>query len=175
MQLQTMSSKQAIIFGILISITFSCQVFNKKIQKTTSVPSVSAEEMKAAFDSETTDTIAIVILDEPAPQKATVVANIKKTSCYGVCPVFEIKVFSNGLVLYDGKKHTPRLGLHEAYLLKSEIDELIAQADTIHFFQLASAYPLEGKSLIDLPSTIIYLKKESLEKEIINNYGAPEH
>lgn len=174
MQLQTMSSKQVIIFGILISLTFGCQVFNKKIRKTVEMPSVSTEEMKAAFDSETTDTIAIVILDEPAPQKANMVASIKKTACYGLCPIFEIKVFSNGLVLYDGKKHTDRLGLHEAYLLQSEIDDLMAKADTINFFQLASAYPLEGKNLNDLPNTVIYLKKESQEKEIVNNYGAPK-
>jgi hypothetical protein len=168
-----MSSKQVIIFAILISLTLGCQVFSKKTRKVIETPHLSNQEIKAAFDSETTDTIAIVILDEPAPQKADVVASIKKTACYGLCPVFEIKIFSNGLALYNGEKHTTRLGLYEAYLLQSEIDDLMAKADTVNFFQLASAYPSEGRSLNDLPNTVTYLKKESQEKEIVNNHGAP--
>ncbi len=169
-----MNIKQAIIFAILISLTFGCQVFNKKTRKTLETPNLSNQEIKAAFDSEVTDTIAIVILDEPALQKADVVASIKKTACYGLCPIFEIKIFSNGLALYNGEKHTTLLGLHEAYLLQSEIDDLMAKADTINFFQLASAYPAEGRSLNDLPNTVTYLKKENQEKEIVNNYGAPK-
>lgn len=39
---------------------------------------------------------------------------LKRTGCYGTCPVFEAKIFSDGQAIYDGVRHVERIGLFEA-------------------------------------------------------------
>lgn len=120
------------------------------------------------------DSSDLVILDEAPQEKAFVVASIKRTACYGKCPVYEAKVFSNGLVLFEGEKYADKDGLYEAYILEDQIDNLIAQADSIAFFDMAAVYPSKGFKLHDLPSTHIFIKKEEDEKTVVNNHAAPK-
>ncbi|MEM1327264.1 MAG: DUF6438 domain-containing protein [Bacteroidota bacterium] len=120
------------------------------------------------------DTSSLVLLDEAPQEKAYVVASIKRTACYGKCPVYEAKVFSNGLVLFEGEQNTDKKGLFEAYVLEHQVDRLVAQADSAAFFDLAATYPTSGFTLHDLPNTEIFIKKDESEKTIVNNHNAPK-
>ncbi|NJL73799.1 MAG: hypothetical protein HC892_00950 [Saprospiraceae bacterium] len=113
-------------------------------------------------------------MSEAKPAESYVLASIKRTGCYGKCPVYEAKVFSNGIVLYEGKQFSAREGIYEAYLTQNQIDSLLVQADSARFFDLQPLYPTDGAKLLDLPSTFTYLKKDKAEKEIINNHSAPK-
>lgn len=152
----------------------SCKSASKIQQTNQEKPEgVDPSKIESVFSFSNGDTTQVIVLDNEEAE-AVVVARIQKTPCYGNCPVFEAKVFSNGLVLFDGKENTDRLGLHEAYMLQSQMDSLLTQATAIDFFKMNANYPANGKQLYDLPSTILFVKQEDQEKEITNNHGAPK-
>ena len=66
------------------------------------------------------------------------------------------------------------MGLYEAYILEDQVNHLIAEADSIQFFNLSASYPEHGQKIFDLPSTQIFLKKEESEKTVLNNHNAPK-
>ncbi|MEM8524818.1 MAG: DUF6438 domain-containing protein [Bacteroidota bacterium] len=119
------------------------------------------------------DTTEIVLLDEVEQERAFVVASIERTGCYGKCPSYKAKIFSNGLVLYEGRAHVEKQGIFEAYIIQNQVDSLIAQADSISFFDLPAAYPINGIEIYDLPNTNTFIRSEDYEKTITNNHNAP--
>jgi hypothetical protein len=159
-----------ILYVLVISSLFAACKTQQNQQDELPEPVIPIDQTNQYFG----DTTQIVLLDEAPQPKAFVVASIKRTACYGKCPVYEAKVFSNGLVLFEGEKNTDREGLFEAYVLEEQVDRLIAQADSVDFFDLAATYPTDGLKLHDLPSTHIFIKKDESEKTIINNHNAPK-
>lgn len=160
---------------IVLAIFMTSCKSKSKLQQTNKqeTENIDPSEIKSTFSFSDSDTSQIIILDDELAD-AIVVASIQKMECYGNCPVFEAKIFSNGLVLFDGKKNTSRIGLYEAYMLKSQIDSIMTQAENIDFFNLNASYPLDGKKLHELPSTIFYVKQDEREREVLNNHGAPK-
>lgn len=153
----------------------------KKISSTTVLPkpvgvdpalgSLSYVDASTILEGSLSPVLAFATADgEPR----TLVASMQRTKCYGKCPNYEAKVFSNGLVLFDGKAHSKRVGLHEAYLLEADIDSLLSQAEQLSYFDLSQNYPENGFVLLELPSTITYLKQGEKEHTIKNNHNAPK-
>ena len=50
---------------------------------------------------------------------------MKKTPCYGQCPVYTIKISKNGKGLFEGTKNVDNIGTYRFRLSGKEIDELI--------------------------------------------------
>jgi hypothetical protein len=96
---------------------------------------------------------------------------LEKTGCYGSCPQYKLAVYSNGIVLYQGRKFVKNLGVFEKRLSKTAIQEikrLIAQSS---FFTYEDVYDNEGIS--DLPSVILYCALEGKEKKVIARINVP--
>ena len=102
---------------------------------------------------------ATEVLKEPLPDVQTAPAptapyrllRLERTPCYGKCPHYTVDFYSNGLVLYDGKKYAPLDGLYESRIDSTALQDLqnaVAEAD---FFRLKERYPAQG--LKDLPGT----------------------
>ncbi len=91
---------------------------------------------------------------------------LERTPCFGVCPVYEAKLYSNGLLLYHGKRNTDKTGMYYAKVSKKELSSLSAFMLSNNYFELESKYPVKGKAPSDLPSCIIYFKNKNSEKRI---------
>jgi len=160
---------------LIMSIVFfvACNT-SKKIQQeevvTEEETPVILPENVFSFSEDTTE---LVLLDEVEQERAFIIASIERTGCYGKCPNYKAKIFSNGLVLYEGRAHVERKGIFEAYIVQNQVDSLIAQADSISFFDLSAAYPINGVEIYDLPNTNIFIKGEGYEKTVSNNHNAP--
>ncbi len=109
----------------------------------------------------------------PPPPLPFVVMRLEKTACYGRCPIFELKLFSDGRAEYHGKANTQRLGVYESRVTKAFIDLVLHEAEKISYFQLNDHYPLDGRFISDLPNTTTYIKKSGKEKSIIRNHNGP--
>ncbi len=99
-----------------------------------------------------------------------IVIEMEKTACYGRCPVYTIKIDSQGTGLFVGVEHTEPLGLYSFRLKKSEIDELHSAFEEIGFFGLEDRY---YDNISDLPTTYLTYRKEGREKKIMDYHGAP--
>ncbi len=105
--------------------------------------------------------------------KPHLVASMKKTACYGKCPVFEVKFYSDGKATYHGKKFVDREGYYVAVIDDFRVSEIVRQANEVGFFKLDNTYPKNGRTITDLPNTITMVNDGIQEKSITNNHEAP--
>lgn len=165
-------------FLILTSGFWICACSPKSAKKLAEVETIPMEEGENTEEAATTDTL--VVIDEPPqeevieePIRIELLASIKKTACYGKCPVFEAKVYSNGRVLFEGKEHVDKVGLFEAKVDEEWIADVKTYAISLGFFSMKEFFPDKTDNIPDLPNTITYFRHKEDENTVTNNHNAP--
>ena len=102
-----------------------------------------------------------------------VLAALSRTPCFGSCPVFEAQVWMDGTATWKGEKNVARLGLYRAQVPEQWLEDLLAYAEKNKYFELSAQYPLSGREIPDLPLTVCFLKKGTLEKKVRDGGDAP--
>jgi hypothetical protein len=103
-----------------------------------------------------------------ATSEPAVLARIERTACAGTCPVYQIEVWDDGAVRYDGRAHVEVLGQAEARLSAAELARVRAAFEEGRFTAMQPP-PLV---VIDLPTTILgYRNGERMH--VIQYLGAP--
>ena len=100
-----------------------------------------------------------------------VVFFLQKTSCFGECPVYTLKVYSNGDVFLNGESYIPYLGCHKSLLSSANLQSLKEKFSKSQFFGFKDQY-YEG--VTDLPTTYIYYRDGRLKKKVMDYYGSPQ-
>ncbi len=113
----------------------------------------------------------------PAPgaggiNEGEVVVAFSKTSCFGSCPVYTVKFYSNGTASWDGYMNVERMGHFEQTLGPEVLTKLQEKAFKVKFFDFASKYPTEF-TVVDAPSTVTYVKMGGKEKQVENIMESP--
>lgn len=104
---------------------------------------------------------------EHAYKNGRVIASLERTPCYGKCPVYEIKVYENGVVLYNGKNYTEKTGCWYRRISKKEVKGIQATFVSEGFSDFNNEYPQNKKSPSDLPSCIVrYYYDNNLPKMV---------
>ena len=94
------------------------------------------------------------------------ILSMERTPCFGACPVYEIKLYSNGLLLYNGKRFTEKIGCCYRKVTKQEVKSVADYIASSGFFALENKYPVLGKAPTDLPGSTLYFKHGTNEKTI---------
>ncbi|MEM1319452.1 MAG: DUF6438 domain-containing protein [Bacteroidota bacterium] len=102
------------------------------------------------------------------------VASIRKTGCYGHCPSFEIRLFSDGRLTYKGYAYVEKMGLYEAWAEDSLRKKLRHLVGSYQYFNFADQYPPDGSQIADLPSTYTHINLDGLQKYITNHFDSPK-
>ncbi|MBP7273804.1 MAG: hypothetical protein KA974_08170 [Saprospiraceae bacterium] len=101
--------------------------------------------------------------------------SIKRTGCYGKCPVYEAIFYENGNVDYIGNRNVEKEGKYSARLEKTALQALKMKISEAKFLEMSDKYPIEGKMIPDLPNTITTIYDGStIKKQVKNNHNAPE-
>ncbi|WP_049629484.1 DUF6438 domain-containing protein [Cellvibrio sp. pealriver] len=66
------------------------------------------------------------------------VVKLKRTACYGRCPVYTVIVKANGAVEYEGYEYVSAKGFQTASLPKESIDLIKAELLKANFFKMKS-------------------------------------
>ena len=112
--------------------------------------------------------------DDPLPTaKPRLVASLRRTACFGACPVFSVEIWSDGQVRWQGERHVERVGAYSARVSAAWIAELLKAGDRAGYFGLASQYPRNGQLVPDVPLTITMLRRGNREHQVTNNADAP--
>ncbi len=104
-------------------------------------------------------------------QPPKLLMEMSRSSCMGVCPVYIMQIYDNGLVQLVGEKNIEQIGTYKAMLTSEELIALKKQFDEIDFFTLEDEYV---KRVSDLPTTYISYTLGDQTKRIKDYYGAPE-
>lgn len=96
---------------------------------------------------------------------------IQKTSCYGKCPVYEMKIFKSGKIILKGEKNMDKIGNYVTKISKKELKSLIRNFDQIDFFNINDEYTAR---ITDLPTTYLSFNNKNQSKTIKDYHGAPK-
>lgn len=164
---------------ILLIINACSPKLTKPLEQTTTTIQDSVMVDTTAIEVVAIDTVEEVIEPEiiapPEPVLPVIMTKLKRESCHGKCPVFEIRIYDDGLVFYNGINHVPRIGWHEAQIDSFTLDKIQRKANEIGYFKMKNTYPSYGQVINDLPTTITYMKAGEAEKTITNHHNSPIH
>ena len=105
------------------------------------------------------------------PKEKTTAFEMQKTPCFGQCPVYNLFVFTDGTVLYEGLNFVEKKGLYTNVLSKKEYAQLCKTFHKARWNKLDSTYTSE---LPDLASTTITLYTKKGSKTVMGRDNIPE-
>ncbi len=164
-----------IVLGALLFIGCNRKK-TKALEETTKIeePKIQQAEPEQPTEIIETATEETTVKVETPPVVALLIS-LKKTPCFGKCPVFEIQLFSDGKVNYKGDRFVEKIGLYEAQITAQEALDLVEEIKKMGFFEMEKEYPKDGRKITDLPSTITNVIDVLNRKNwtVTNNHHAP--
>ncbi|MGH1334595.1 MAG: DUF6438 domain-containing protein [Aureispira sp.] len=104
---------------------------------------------------------------------APLLLSLERTTCYGRCPYYSIKIYADGRAVYEGKKNVPLLGKYTTTAPPAIVQQLLDKAATIDYTKLHPKYPIQGLGIIDFPVCISSVRQNGELKTIYNRNDAP--
>ncbi len=98
---------------------------------------------------------------------------MRRSPCYGRCPVYEVRFYTDGTIEYVGKMNVDRIGTYRAHMSKEEVDALRQKIHEVGFWDFSPEYPDDGTIVTDLPTTTITVRVGDMMKEVKEKHGAP--
>jgi len=94
-----------------------------------------------------------------------------KGGCKGRCPIFNLTVYENGWMIFNGKMWTKQEGEATSQLTKEEFAQLRADCEKADVWTKEAGY---GMNIMDAPTTTIHLFEKNRDKQIKWRIRAPE-
>ena len=97
---------------------------------------------------------------------------LKKGACYGTCPIYDVRLFENRLVKYNGKRFVDSQGTFEWYMNKSDfnqLNELLESKDlakSVEYNLRVQDLPLTSLTIYTQADTIVLKHKGSISEEL---------
>lgn len=91
--------------------------------------------------------------------------SLKRTTCFGSCPSYEIKLLRDGTATYVGRRFVERIGTYTGKFYG--FDRLAQLIEARGFFNLKDDYSIRAT---DLPSAVTSVVRAGRRKTV-NNYG----
>jgi len=96
--------------------------------------------------------------------------SMKRTPCYGKCPTYNISFFSDGKIIYEGKKFVTNEGKYLGQLNIKTVALIQDKIRQVDFFNLDSVYDAR---ISDLPSVILEVNMDGSNHKVIDRYKGP--
>ena len=110
----------------------------------------------------------------------TPVITLRRTWCFGTCPIYSLEIFQDGRLHYNGEKFVAVTGSQEAQISPVAVATLVEKFSKINYFDLKDAYEThqnpDGTSttVSDLPTTDTSLRVGSRTKSVKDYAFVPE-
>jgi len=111
-------------------------------------------------------------VDASASSEEQPLVTMRRTMCFGTCPVYSVTVFPNGSVVYVGEKFVQATGRHERTIDEQAIARLISEIARADVFRLRDAYT--NYRITDMPSVILTISSKGRKKTIRHYLGDTE-
>ena len=114
----------------------------------------------------------VVVITEAKVVEDSVLLLYARTPCFGMCPVFELKVLKSGKAFYNGKNFTDRIGNYQSQWSDAALQRIQFVADSIQYFSFDEKY--DNDHVTDLPSIHTSLLYKGQLKAVANRYKGPK-
>lgn len=122
--------------------------------------------------TDTTETTPAAVESSEIAQEDSLFASIKKSYCYGKCPVFELKIYNNGYAEYEGTANVDLIGKYASNVSKEAMQSILDKAISIGYKDMKDEYDHEG--VTDLPSTWTSVVIDGQRKSVKKRYDYPK-
>jgi Domain of unknown function (DUF6438) len=96
---------------------------------------------------------------------------LEMTPCYGTCPSYNVVVFENDSLMYEGMKYVAKEGKVYKKLPQGTVNQLVEKFRGANFFKFQNQYT---SNMTDFPTTYISFTDKGVTKKIMDYYKAPE-
>lgn len=105
----------------------------------------------------------------------SLLVELQRGACFGTCPQFVFTVYTSGLAVYQGERHTRRLGLWTAQMSATQLADIrmlmaekkMEQRDTAYINRYLADYPAFFITVCDrYPRKRIYVNHDQPPAEI---------
>ncbi|WP_272148766.1 DUF6438 domain-containing protein [Tenacibaculum aiptasiae] len=93
--------------------------------------------------------------------------SMRKTPCFGDCPVYELSIDKDGNVTYNGIQYVNEKGKHEFKLSEEQFNKLTKMLNEGDFDSFKDVY--DNERITDLPSTFITYKGKQIKIRLWND------
>ena len=100
------------------------------------------------------------------------VFGLERTPCYGQCPTYQLRIYSDLSVTYVGRMHVEKEGFYTGTITQEALEQLKAKAMEIGYFDMEHHY---NGSITDIPSTFSMAQFGGMKKKIMNRYKGPQN
>ena len=150
-----------VVFTILLSFVFVGCKSKKEVS--------NSSNANTQIEVSPTEENAMVIA--PMDYHKASLAGIRRTYCFGTCPVYSMYLLKDFTLVYEGKKNVEKIGKFMAKASQEDYEQLLTFADEINYLDLEDSYVAE---VSDLPTTYTTLVREGERKTIVNLFMAPD-
>ncbi len=140
----------------------------------TSEEVVDVKETVTEAPSDTADLASEEIpVDSDSTAERALFASIERTFCFGRCPVYKMRIYSDGSVEYEGIRDVDMIGKYTTTITKSKMNAILKMAEEIKFFELEDEY--DDPMVTDLPSaTTSVVGHDGKTKSVKRRHGFPK-
>lgn len=101
------------------------------------------------------------------------------TTCFGTCPAYNVKVFSDGVIVFNGEAHTKFDGIYRLPKNKDLFQTILKLLDQSNFYEFKERYGWAGEGeenlceqlVTDSPHTILSMQYANTKKTIYHYHG----
>lgn len=98
-----------------------------------------------------------------------VVITLERTACFGTCPIYQLTVYGNGLVVYEGIRFVRVEGKRTTIIDEERVRQLVNEFRRIDYFSMENSY--EELHATDMPSVISSITIDGRTKAIRHYHG----
>jgi len=108
------------------------------------------------------------------------VITLRRTACFGTCPVYSLEIFEDGFVRYVGTQFVQVTGEHRTVIPRDAVESLISHFLRVDYFTLQDSYETykapDGTvwNVTDLPTTYSSLRVGTRKKSLKDYAFAPK-
>tara|TARA_B100000902_G_C27134971_1_gene825560 strand:- start:459 stop:830 length:372 start_codon:yes stop_codon:yes gene_type:complete len=96
---------------------------------------------------------------------------MKRTACYGTCPQYQVSIYNNGDVKYEGLNFVEKIGCYSSSISRNKINNIKDQINNVNFFSLDSVY---NAPMTDVPSVILEVNLDCKSFQVVDRFNGPK-
>ena len=94
--------------------------------------------------------------------------SLKRTECFGTCPVYSVEIMGDGTVRYQGHLYVAKKGAHKAQISQDSVRSLFQKFVAADFFWTLDEYTAW---ITDQPTYVLKLSFDGHTKTVIDYAG----
>jgi len=108
---------------------------------------------------------------EPPEDTSDIFITMKRTACYGPCPVYTLDINGDGSVSYNGDYYVSEKGPRSFTISEADVKAIVEKFYEVEYFTFDNIYT---ESITDLPTTTTSITINGATKEVTNHWEAPD-